>query len=61
MRRSINSGSGKRGVKANVEEGGILSECVTNTKTIHSYNFKNHAVEMYMNTLEYNRKKFLKD
>ena len=61
MRRSINSGSGKRGVKANVEAGGILSECVTNTKTIYSYNFQNHAVEMYMGVLEYNRRKFIKD
>ena len=61
MRKSINSGSGKRGVKVNVEEGCILSECVTNNKTIHSYNFQNHAVDMYMNNLEYNRKKFLKN
>ena len=61
LRRMINSGSGKRGVKANVEAGGILSECVTNTKTIYSYNFQKHAVEMYMDVLEYNRKKFRKD
>ena len=61
IRRSINSGSGKRGVKANVEAGGILSECVTNTKTIFSYNFQGHAVEMYMDVLEYNRRKFVKD
>ena len=61
MRRSINSGSGKRGVKANIEAGGILSECVTNTKTIYSYNFQQHAVEMYMGVLEYNKRKFRKD
>ena len=61
IRRSLNSGSGKRGVKANVEAGGILSECVTNTKTIYSYNFQQPAVEMYMNALEYQRRKFLKD
>ena len=61
MRRSFNSGSGKRGVKSNIEAGGILSECVTNTKTIYSYNFQTHAVDMYMGVLEYNRKKFLKD
>ena len=61
MRRTINSGSGKRGVKANVEAGGILSECVTNTKTIYSYNFQQHAVDMYMDVLEYNRRKFRKD
>ena len=46
IRRSLNRGSGKRGVKANVEAGGILSECVTNTKTIYSFNFQNEAVRM---------------
>ena len=61
IRRSVNSGSGKRGVKANVEAGGILSECVTNTKTIYSYNFQQPAVEMYMDVLEYHRRKFMKD
>ena len=61
IRRSVNSGSGKRGVKANVEAGGILSECVTNTKTIYSYNFQQPAVEMYMDVLQYNRRKFMKD
>jgi len=61
IRRTLNSGSGKRGVKAYVEAGGILSECVTNTKTIYSYNFQQPAVEMYMNALEYTRKKFVKD
>ena len=33
IRRSINQGSNKVGVKANIEAGGVLSECVTNTKT----------------------------
>lgn len=61
IRRTLNSGSGKRGVKAYVEAGGILSECVTNTKTIYSYNFQQPAVEMYMDALEYTRRKFVKD
>jgi ATP-binding cassette subfamily B (MDR/TAP) protein 1 len=61
IRRSLNRGSGKRGVKANVEAGGILSECVTNTKTIYSFNFQNAAVEMYMGVLEYHRRQFLRD
>jgi len=61
IRRSLNRGSGKRGVKANVEAGGILSECVTNTKTIYSFNFQNAAVEMYMAVLEYHRRQFLRD
>ena len=53
VRRGLNHGSGKRGVKANVEAGGILSECVTNTKTIYSFNFQKAAVDMYMGVLEY--------
>ena len=60
-RRALNSGSGKRGVKSNIEAGGILSECVTNTKTIYSYNFQEEAVRMYMQAMEYNRRKFIKD
>ena len=61
LRRYINSGSGKRGVKANVEAGGVLSECVTNTKTIYSFNFQKPAVEMYMDILSFHRRQFLKD
>ena len=61
IRRSLNRGSGKRGVKVNVEAGGILSECVTNTKTIYSFNFQKAAVDMYMGVLEYHRKQFLRD
>ena len=61
IRRSINNGSNKFGVKANVEAGGVLSECVTNTKTIYSFNFQQHAVEMYMDILEYCHRQFLRD
>ena len=61
IRRSINQGSNKVGVKANVEAGGVLSECVTNTKTIFSFNFQESAVEMYMDILKYHRMQFLRD
>ena len=61
IRRSLNRGSGKMGVKVNVEAGGILSECVTNTKTIYSFNFQRAAVDMYMGVLEYHRRQFLRD
>ena len=61
VRRALDRGSGKRGVKANVEAGGILSECVTNTKTIYSFNFQKSAVEMYMGALEYHRRQFIRD
>ena len=61
LRRSMNNGSNKFGLKANVEAGGVLSECVTNTKTIYSFNFQKKAVEMYMDILEYCRKQFIRD
>ena len=61
IRRSINRGSNKKGVKVNVEAGGILSECVTNTKTIYSFNFQDAAVDMYMDVLKYHRRQFLRD
>ena len=61
IRRGLNQGSGKQGVKCNVEAGGILSECVTNTKTIFSFNFQKAAVQMYMDVLEYNRRQFVPD
>ena len=61
LRRSMNNGSNKFGLKANVEAGGVLSECVTNTKTIYSFNFQKKAVEMYMDILEYCRRQFIRD
>ena len=61
LRRSMNDGSNKFGVKANVEAGGVLSECVTNTKTIYSFNFQQKAVEMYMEILEFCRRQFIRD
>ena len=61
IRRGISNGSNKFGVKASVEAGGVLSECVTNTKTIYSFNFQQHAVEMYMEILEYCRRQFFRD
>ena len=61
LRRSLNNGSNKFGLKANVEAGGVLSECVTNTKTIYSFNFQQKAVEMYMEILDYCKRQFMRD
>ena len=47
--------------KINIEAGGILSECVINTKTIFSYNFQSQAVKMYLNILDLAKKDFLRD
>ena len=45
----------------NIEAGGILSECVVNTKTIYSFNFQKEAVRMYLDVLDVAKKDFLRD
>ena len=47
--------------KINIEAGGILSECVLNTKTIFSFNFQKEAVRMYLKVLDLAKKDFLRD
>ena len=54
-------GSSKKGVKANIEAGGILSECVINTKSIFSFNFQPTAIRMYLDAIEFIRAQFYRD
>ena len=61
IRRMLNRGSSREGVKVNIEAGGILSECVTNTKTIYSFNFQKKAVEMYMEIIDFLKRQFVRD
>ena len=61
IRRGIMQGSSKKGVKANVEAGGILSECVVNTKTIFSFNFQPTAIKIYLEAIEFIRQQFYRD
>ena len=61
IRRILNRGSSREGVKVNIEAGGILSECVTNTKTIYSFNFQKKAVEMYMEIIDFLKRQFVRD
>ena len=61
IRRGMMQGSSKKGIKANVEAGGILSECVINTKTIFSFNFQPTAIKMYLDAIEYVRQQFVRD
>ena len=61
IRRGMMQGSSKKGIKANVEAGGILSECVINTKTIFSFNFQPTAIQMYLDAIEYVRQQFYRD
>ena len=57
-RRILNKNNSPRGIKLKIEAGGIISECVTNTKSIYSFNFQEKAVEMYMEIIIYIKKKF---
>lgn len=44
-----------------VEAGGLLSECVINSKTIFSFNSQKHVIELYMSILDQAKKDFVKD
>ena len=61
LRKSMVNGRNKIDRKANIKAGGILSECVINTKTIFSFNFQNAAIKKYLETIEYIKKYFLRD
>ena len=61
IRRGLTIGASKKAIDAEVEAGGILSECVINTKTIFSFNFQPGAIKLYLDKLEYARQRFLHD
>ena len=59
---SFTKRSGRKSYKRmNVEAGGVLSESVLNTKTIFSFNFQKHAVNLYMEILESEKGNYAKD
>ena len=54
--------NGKKGNKdVKIEAGSMLSECVINTKTIFSFNFKEEALKIYKNILDKETNSNLKD
>ena len=61
LRKSMVNGRNKIDRKANIKAGGILSECIINTKTIFSFNFQKAAIEKYLQTIEYIKQYFLRD
>ena len=48
---SVRTITKKKDNRTDIEAGSILSECVINTKTIFSFNFQKHAVDMYLSLL----------
>ena len=61
FRRLLIESQSRRSITANIEAGGILSECVMNTKTIFSFNFQKKAIQMYLEIIDYIRRQFVKD
>ena len=61
LRKTMVHGPYRRGFKGNIEAGGILSECVINTKTIFSFNYQKSAINMYLEAIEFVRQLFLRD
>jgi len=53
IRRMLLQVDNKRSIQANMEGGTIISECVTNTKTLFAYNFKPRAISMYLEAIDY--------
>lgn len=48
-------------IKANVNAGSLLSECVSNTKTVFSYNFQQTAAQLYVKYIDVVTKDFIRD
>ena len=61
IRASQVAGPNKRGFQGNIQAGGILSECVINSKTIFSFNFQKAAVNMYLEAIESVKNYFLRN
>jgi ABC-type multidrug transport system fused ATPase/permease subunit len=54
-------GGTKKNKEIRIEANNYFSECVTNTKTIFSFNFQNGAIEIYKSILDKENKDYIKD
>ena len=53
LRRLLMQVDNKRSIESNMEGGSIISECVTNTRTIFAYNFQKEAIRLYLEAIDY--------
>ena len=53
LRRILIQKDDKKSIQSEIESGEIISECSTNSKIIFAYNFKNAAINLYLNTIDY--------
>ena len=59
-RLALQSDSSKS-IQSSMEGGSIVSECVTNTKTIFAYNFKPEAIYLYLEAIDYITQRQIRD
>ena len=53
LRRLLSQRDSKKSIEAGIDGGGIVSECVVNSKIIFAYNFKPHAIRLYLESIDY--------
>ena len=61
IRRLVMQVDSKRSIQANMEGGAIISECVTNSKTIFVYNFTHEAIRLYLEAIDYITQQQIRD
>ena len=61
LRRLFMQSDDKRSIQSNMEGGSIISECVTNTKTIYAYNFQQEAIRIYLEAIDYITQRQIRD
>ena len=61
LRRLLIQKDDKKSIQSEIESGEIISECSTNTKIIFAYNFKNAAINLYIDTIDYITQRQVRD
>ena len=61
VRRLLIQADNKRSIESNMKGGSIISECVTNTKTIFAFNFQPEAIHIYLDAIDYITQRQVRD
>ena len=61
FRRLALQSENKKNIESSMEGGAIISECVTNTKTIFAYNFQPEAIRLYLEAIDYITQRQVRD
>ena len=61
FRRYIIQSDNKKSIQCSIEAGGIISECIINSRIIFAYRFKPEAIRIYLEAIDYITQKQVKD